>query len=249
LGESIGIIDAYQKIGRSWVSLIGAFILAFFLGILLFLWFLIPCVGWLTGIGILIFYSMVVTPLIAPIIVLERQPASYAIRRAWDLARRRFWWVLGFMFILYIFSQIVISGPVTLFNFVFQFIVGNPYELSINQSVIQSIIQSLLQLIFSLIYLPLQLTAVTLLYFDLRIRTEGFDLALLSQGVSGGPIEVAEITAQAPQPEQTNLVTMTEMGYFALVEIGGIILYVIISSIFAAIGLAVLAAGGGFPGF
>jgi hypothetical protein len=39
------------------------------------------------------------------------------------------------------------------------------------------------------------------------------------------------------------------MGYFALVEIGGIILYVIISSIFAAIGLAVLAAGGGFPGF
>jgi hypothetical protein len=248
LGESMGIIDAYRKIGHSWVSLIGAFILAFFLGILLVIWFLVPCVGWLTGLGILIFYSMVVAPLIAPAIVLERQPASYAIRRAWDLARRRFWWVLGFMFILYIFGQIIIAGPAYLISIVFQLVVGSPFDVSVTQTIIQSMLQSVVQLLSSLIYLPLQLTAVTLMYFDLRIRTEGFDLTLLSESVTGSQIEVGEITARAPQPEQSNFVTMNEMGYFVLVSMGGVVVLFIFWMIGAIFGLAMLAASGA-PGF
>ncbi len=249
LGESTGVTDAYRKIGRSWLSLIGALLLAILLSIGLVVWVLVPCVGWLTGFGMLAFFWMVIVPLIAPIIVLEKQVASRSIRRAWDLARRRFWWVLGFVFILFIFGQLVITGPTTLIGFVFQFIVGSPFDFSVSQAIVQTVLQALVQLMFSLIYLPLQLTAITLMYFDLRIRTEGFDLSLLATSVSSSQAEVTEVTAQAPQPEQGNLVTMTEMGHFALLSLGGVVLYLVIVSIFGALAFAMMALssrGGGF---
>ncbi len=248
LGKPIGIIKSYQKIGQSWLPLIGALLLAIVLGIGLFIWFLVPCVGWLTGLGILAFFWMVITPLIAPIIVLEKQPAGQSIRRAWDLARRRFWWVLGFVFILFLFAQLVITGPATLANFAVQFVVGsNPFEPSSNQFVLQSIVQTLVQLFFSLLYIPLQLTAITLMYFDLRVRTEGFDLALLAGGESAAA-GATEVMAQAPAPEQTRLVTWTEVGYFALISVGAALLYAIFVAIFGALGMAMMAAFGGFSG-
>ncbi len=246
LGEPVGIMEAYRKIGRSWVSLIGALLLAGLIGLGLLLWFLVPCVGWLTGLGMLAFLSMVIIPLIAPTIVLEQQPAARSIRRAWDLARRRFWWVLGFVFILFVFAQIVITVPVTLVTYIFQFFIGGgPFDFSTTQTVIQTVIQSLTQLTLSLLYFPLQLTAITLMYFDLRIRTEGFDLALLAASV-GEQTDLDAVTAEAPQPEQGNLITMTELGYFALIEIGVVVLYLVIVSIFIAIFAAFAAASEGF---
>ena len=249
LGEPVGIIDAYRKIGRSWVSLLGALLLAVVVAIVLLIWTLVPCVGWLTGVGMLVFFGMVITPLIAPTIVLEKQTASQSIRRAWDLARRRFWWVLGFVFVLYIFAQIIIAGPTLLISFGFQLITGgNPFNPSVSQTITQTTLQSLVSIVGALIYLPLQLTAITLMYFDLRIRTEGFDLTLLTADVSDEQTDMSEITTQAPQPEKGNLVTMTEMGYFVLLEIGALILYFVVVAVLGALVFTMMAATGG-PGF
>jgi hypothetical protein len=249
LGESLGIFDVYRSIGRSWRSLLGALLLAGILGIGLFIWFIIPCVGWLTGLGIIAFFSMVILPMIAPIIVLEKQPASQSIRRAWDLARRRFWWVLGFVFVLFLFGQIVVTGPVTVVSVIIQFAFGGPFDLTTTEAVLQTVIQSLLQLIFAVIYLPLQLTAFTLMYLDLRVRTEGFDLALQSAATAVQPSEPLDLMAQAPAAEQTKVVTMTEMGYFALLSLGAGLLYILFVSIFAGLGFAMMSASGGPRGF
>jgi membrane-anchored glycerophosphoryl diester phosphodiesterase (GDPDase) len=194
--------------------------------------------------GVLLFFWLVVLALIAPIVVLEKQTASGAIRRAWDLARRRFWWVIGFMFILYIFGQFVVSGPVALINFAFQLTLGDIFTPSSSQLIMQSVLQSLVTLIFSLLYLPLQLTATTLLYFDLRIRTEGFDLKLLTSSLSDEAVDVDEVLAEAPQPERDGFITWTELGYFALLSIGVVILYLLLGAIVAAIGFAFMAAAG-----
>lgn len=247
LGESVGILEAYEKIGRSWLSLLGALLLAGLISLGLVIWFIIPCVGWLTGLGILAFFGGVIVPLIAPIIVLEKQSASDSIRRAWDLSRRRFWWVSGFVFILYLFAQLVITGPVTLIGVAFQFAVGGPLNVSMTTTIIQTVLQSLVQLTFSVIYLPLQLAAITLMYFDLRVRTEGFDLALLSTDALDNDTGVTGITTQAPLPERGSLVTMTEMGYFAAFSVGGGIVYMLFVAVFGAIGFAILAASGGIP--
>jgi hypothetical protein len=45
---------------------------------------------------------------------------------------------------------------------------------------IQSIIQQSASLVLTAVFLPIHFTAVTLMYFDLRIRFEGFDLMVLA---------------------------------------------------------------------
>lgn len=240
LGESTGFLDTFRKIGSSWLTLIGALILAGIYALLLIIWFLIPCIGWITGLGILFYFGMVVIPLIAPVIVLENQSASQAIRRAWDLARRRFWWVLGFVFVLFLFNQLIVSGPSLLMTLLLDFSVypasgtgfWDAYSL-------QVVIQSLVSLVLGLIYLPLQLTCITLMYFDLRVRTEGFDLALQAESAYAGQEGVPESLLQAPVTGKTDLVTWQEMGYFALLTIGFGVLYgVLVGVLFLLLSLS-----------
>lgn len=228
LGKKTGILDAYRGIGKSWLTLIGALL---FLGILLiglFIWWLVPCIGWFTGLGMLLFILAAVNPLVPPAVVLENQGAIEAVRRAWSLARRRFWPVLGYIFVLYLFSLIVVNGPAGIANLllagVFQSL-GDPTT----QLVLTSIIQGLVSLVFVLIYYPLQMTAFTLIYFDLRVRTEGFDLALLTMEASDST-DISE-TMAAPVP-QTNerLITGPELGNFAILTLAGAGIYIFIIS-------------------
>jgi hypothetical protein len=249
LGETGGIIDAYRRIGPSWLPLILTLLLAIFLSIVLLIWTLIPCIGWLTGFGMMTFFWSVIVPLIAPIVIIEKHGPRDAIRRAWELSRRRFWAVLGFIFILFVFNFLVIGGPATLVNYILQFTMGGgPFNFSASQLMIQTVVQSTLQLVMSLLYFPLQFIAVLLLYFDLRIRTEGFDLALLSAGSSSAPLQFDELAAGAPRPESGNWFTMTEMGYFVLIEIAVIVLYFIFGFLIAGLffGLATASGASGF---
>ena len=251
LGKSTSFLGAYRKVGRSWLRLIGAMLLAFISSIGLFIWLLVPCIGWFTGAGILAFFWLAIIPLLAPIVVLEKQRAFQAIRRAWDLVRRRFWWVMGFVTILAVFNQLLVSGPTLLITLLFQFLAQSFQQLEnlFTAYVLQTAIQSLLALIASLVYLPLQQTSITLMYFDLRVRTEGFDLALQAEGTSGAPTAIEELIAQAPPPETKGLVTWTELGDFALLSLGVIIVYVAVVVISMIFGLAVVGLSSRPPGF
>ncbi|MDX1520180.1 MAG: glycerophosphoryl diester phosphodiesterase membrane domain-containing protein [Anaerolineae bacterium] len=246
LGEEIGIIEAYRRLGRSWLTLIRALILAGIFGLALVVWFIIPCVGWLTGLGMLAFYGLVVVPLIPPVIVLEEQAASRAIRRAWDLARRRFWWVLGFVCALFLFNQIAVTAPTGLISYIAQFVWGDPLNPSGAQFTTQTIIQTITALIFSLIYLPLQLTAITLMYFDLRIQTEGFDMDLLSASFADDRESVTDLMSKAPEAQRGNWITMSEMGNFALIEIGLVALYFLIVALIVMVIIGFVGASGNF---
>ena len=56
LGKKTGILDAYRGIGRSWISLVGALLLLGILSIIVMLWWVIvPCIGWFTGLGMIVF--------------------------------------------------------------------------------------------------------------------------------------------------------------------------------------------------
>jgi hypothetical protein len=82
------------------------------------------------------------------------------------------------------------------------------------------------------------------MYFDLRVRTEGFDLALQAEGASSAPIAIDELIAQAPLPETKGLITWTELGYFALLSIGAGVLFVALSLISAVVAFSVAGPGG-----
>jgi hypothetical protein len=231
LGRSTGILDAYRGIGKAWLKLVGALLL---LGIILFvlaIWWMVPCIGWLTGLGMLLFMAMVVNPLVPPAVVLENQGVIASIKRAWSLARRRFWPVLGTVLVLSLFSLIVVNGPAAIVNVLlvqaFQSF-GDPTM----QLVLTSVIQGLVSLVFVLIYYPLQMTAFTLIYFDLRVRTEGFDLALLTMEASGSTAVSETLVAPVSQASE-RLITGSELGNFAILTLAAAGLYIFFVSFIA----------------
>jgi hypothetical protein len=233
LGKKTGILDAYRGIGKSWLTLVGALLFLGLIVIGLSIWWLVPCIGWLTGLGMLLFIMAAVNPLVPPVVVLENQGAIDAVRRAWSLARRRFWPVLGYIFVLYLFSVLVVNGPAAIVNVllaqVFQSF-GDPTT----QLVLTSILQGLISLVFVLIYYPLQMTAFTLIYFDLRVRTEGFDLALLTMEASGST-DITETMAAPVLQTNERLITTPELGNFAILTLAGAGLYIFFFSFLAGL--------------
>lgn len=240
-GQKMGILDAYRSIGKIWQGLLGALLLAIALGIGLIIWTIVPCIGWLSGPGMLIFLGFIIIPLLVPVIVLEQQKSTDALRRAWDLVRRRFWWVLGFGLLLALFAQLIITGPVYLVTFLAQILFGyDPFLPAATDLVIQTVVQSVVTLIGTLIYSPLQLTAMTLLYFDLRIRTEGLDLALQTTE------DDSDVMAEAPTPEAGNWITWSEIGKFVAIQLVAAGIYIALVGLIVVVAIAAVAATEGF---
>jgi len=226
LGKPTSIMDAYRGIGKSWPSLLGALLVVGLLAIVISLWWIIvPCVGWFTGLGMLAFLMAAVSPLVAPVVILEEKGAIDSIQRAWNLTRRRFWPVLGYIFILYLFNLLIVAGPSAIANAVLT-AVFQSFGDATTKLVLVSIIQALIQIVFILIYYPLQMTAFTLIYFDLRVRTEGFDLALLTTGDAN--------QALTTPVQQTNerLITGPDLGNFAILTLAAAGIYILLVSVF-----------------
>lgn len=224
LGSSTSILDAYRGIRSYWLTLIGALL---FLGLVLIgltVWWMVPCIGWFTGLGMMAFLMAAINPLVPPIVVLERQNAIEAVRRAWSLARRRFWPLLGYVFVLYLFSLLVVNGPVAVVSFALTGAFESISDPTL-QLVARSIIQSLVSLIGILLYLPLQLTAFTLIYFDLRVRTEGFDLALLTMDPSNSTDIIQAVAAPVP-PSGERFITGQDLGNFAILTLAAAGIYI-----------------------
>jgi hypothetical protein len=233
LGERTGALEAYRKIGGAWLSLLAALFILGLIGIVAALWLLVPCVGWFTGLGIIFYLSLVIAPLVAPIIVLERGSASEGWRRAWELARQRFWWTFGFFAILNIFNLLVVIGPSTLVVYILTFVWGFSGSDPAVSVTGQIVIQQLVTVLLSLVFLPFQLAATTLVYFDLRVRSEGFDLAVRAQDGDGEKRVAAELMSGAPQANQDSLLTAREMGYFAGLTLIPVGLYFVFIFLFA----------------
>ena len=239
LGQPISFIDAYFKIGNAWKRLIGAILLALLITIGLGIWMIIPCIGWLTGIGLLLFFSAIVVPMISPIIILEKRQVGQAILRAWDLSRRRFWWVVGFFAVLILFAQVVVTGPNYLLNLVLNYAIqsitkATPYM----TFALKTIGQSTVSLIFNLFYMPLQLTCLTLMYFDLRVRTEGFDMALLASSAADEHVDLDAVTAQAPPQNTLPFLSWNDVGQFILLTIAFVVIGAILFFILGALGIS-----------
>jgi len=112
---------------------------------------------------------------------------------------------------------LVVNGPVAVVSFA----LAGAFE-SINdpttQLVVRAIIQALVSLVGILIYYPLQMTAFTLIYFDLRVRTEGFDLALLTADTSASTDVTQVMTAPVSQSTE-RLITGQDLGNFAILTL------------------------------
>lgn len=175
--EEITIGGAYSAVRPKLGSL---FILALIIGLLsvvIALWFMIPIAGWLTGLGLLIFFS-VVGAMSVPALVLENGVPSDSMRRMWTLAQKHFWPVIGFSLLIGLLSYILVGGLAAVIGFASAaFTATNP---PLSLLLLVQIGQAALTAILSTFVTPITLIAYTLLYLDLRVRAEGFDLTVAS---------------------------------------------------------------------
>lgn len=240
-GQKTGILQAYQQLGASWGKLIGTLVLFGIIYVGAMLWFIIPCVGWLSGAGLLAFLAGVVMQIIPAIVVIEKVSGTEAIARAWDLGRRRFWWLIGFAIVFYLFNALVVTGPAQLINYLATILL-NKAGLFENAASISLLISTLVSNLINLLILPIQLTAWTLVYFDLRVRTEGFDLALAT--IVPSEDVLADISSIPPAPRAEKWLTGDEIGKFVIITlvVGG--LYALLIGLIALTGFGLSSLGG-----
>jgi hypothetical protein len=122
--------------------------------------------------GILIaVWTVVATPVVA----IEGLKNSAALGRSRDLARGQFWHVLGTMFLSWLIVLVFVLGGALVLGLLFG-IVGMPSGLT--------------QMLSGLLMVPLfPLVGVTtsLLYYDLRVRSEGADVEAMVNALPGTP--------------------------------------------------------------
>jgi hypothetical protein len=123
--------------------------------------------------GIWLFTSWSVT---VPALVVENKGPIQAMGRSFELVRRRFWPVLGAVALSYlvyfVVSQVIglITGATTFTG------AATPSGADIWISVIGSTITSVL-------VLPFMAAVFIVLYFDLRVRAEGYDLQVMASEI------------------------------------------------------------------
>ena len=124
-------------------------------------------------IGLIATYGLSVRLLFTPqAIVLEKLGGIEGLRRSWRLVRGSFWRVLGITLVLSILVAIIGQGPAYVIT-----IVASALPFPALGIVINAVTQALI----NIVVLPLEFAAFTLLYYDLRIRKEGFDLQLMAE--------------------------------------------------------------------
>ncbi|HEX9265964.1 MAG TPA: hypothetical protein VF965_00620 [Candidatus Limnocylindria bacterium] len=119
--------------------------------------------------------------LVAPVIVVvEKMGPIAALGRAWRLSGGNRWRILGIQVLLVILN-LVLS---LLIGALFGGLVaagaqgGTPGQLGVT-----SIVQSIVNLASTIIWAPVEWIAFTVLYYDLRVRKEAFDLQLAAEAL------------------------------------------------------------------
>jgi hypothetical protein len=98
-----------------------------------------------------------------------------ALGRSFRLVKGRWWPTFGALLVMYLLVA-VISG-------ILGAILGATLIASTDNESVAAVFYTIVNTVSSLITLPLFAAVLTVLYFDLRVRKEGFDLQLLARGV------------------------------------------------------------------
>lgn len=179
LGTAVSIGHAYGSI----LSRLLPYLFTMLLVVLMFigagLLFIIPVLGWI-GAPILIVILLFMTAFVNPVFVIEDRRYANAIGRSRELAQGNW----GRLFILGLVSWLITQLP----SLLFVTVIASP------------LIADTLANLASALLMPVPLAAVVILYFDIRVREEGFDLELLTREVGRSPSPHSGETT-GPYPE------------------------------------------------
>ncbi|MEO7453433.1 MAG: hypothetical protein ABIV13_01575 [Fimbriimonadales bacterium] len=179
LGRSATIGSSYGRVGRRMGEFIGY----------LFLKYLVIFVGlmfcFIPGIifSILLYVSICA-------FVIENMGPKEALERSWALVKNDFFRVLGIAIIIGIISWVISFAVNFLFSLVVSGSVGAAASSTVEGSVATTsmtiaILGGVIQGLAAAAVAPLMAAVVTITYYDLRVRKEGFDLERLAESLGG----------------------------------------------------------------
>jgi len=185
-GQKVSFAAAYKRLLVRWWAIVLTVLALIPTTMFMVAWYFIPCIGYLSGLGLNAFYFGVLLPLSIPIVMIEQQRGSAVLRRAWDLTRTHFWSSIGFTLYLLLFLFFIWAGPRMLVQVIFLAIFDNGstslyfYEFFLPLPGFQGYLtlNDLVNMMFNILIWPVAMIALTLRYLDLRVRSEGLDLFL-----------------------------------------------------------------------
>ena len=132
----------------------------------------IPALIGVVGLFVLLFYLVASWMPLPAVVTLEEKGPVAGLRRAWQLAGGARWRILGLLTLMTILQ--VILG--VLFAFVFLGTV-------VTEGATRTVLQEVANLAVNALWAPIQWGVFTLLYYDLRVRKEAFDLQLAAEAM------------------------------------------------------------------
>jgi hypothetical protein len=167
LGRAVGAQDSMRyALSRGGATL--------WLTLLLFLGLVVAFLAlFLPGIWLAVAWSVAF-----PVLLVERTGGVQALKRSFQLVKG-FWWAT--------LARLLVAGRLV---FVAAAVVGGGLVALLLFAVDQAslaglVLQSLVGVLIGLVTTPFLAAVVILVYFDLRVRTEGFDLAVLAERMGG----------------------------------------------------------------
>ena len=119
--------------------------------------------------------------LVAPVIVVvEKMGPIAALGRAWGLSGGNRWRILGIQVLLFILNLVLSLLIGGLFG---GLVAAGAQGGTPGQFGVTSIVQSIVNLASTIIWAPVEWIAFTVLYYDLRVRKEAFDLQLAAEAL------------------------------------------------------------------
>jgi len=142
-------------------------------------------------------YLWVAWSVASPVLLLEDIRGWAALKRSRQLVKGRFWSTVAVLLLVAILSGIVQA--------VFLGVLAGVVSVSGNE-VAAALADAIGQTLSSALTTPLSAAVITVLYFDLRVRKEGFDLELLARrlGVAPGTGAGLEFLPAAPPSESSD---------------------------------------------
>ena len=184
LGRSVGAGDSMRyALSRGWSTL--------WLSVLLLIGLVVASILFLLpGIWLAVAWSVAI-----PVLLVERTGGAAALRRSFRLVRGLWWSTLARLLVaalLILVATSVISGGLLVVLLV------AVEEASYAALVLGGIVN----VVGEVLTTPFLAAVITLVYFDLRVRKEGFDLAVLAERMGGG--NATESTSAASGPGATD---------------------------------------------
>ncbi len=173
LGRPITISGAYSRAMKYWWRVLATTILFWLIAYAVLILGLI-----LVGFVLMVIFAIRCMFAPAIIVALEGRGVTDSLKRSWGLSQGYGWQIFSAMTILYLMVSVATYGITAPFSIGMFLSAADPQKMMMWQVVYQIAVS-----VVSVILQPIWMIAMVLVYYDLRIRKEGFDLMMMAEAL------------------------------------------------------------------